>query len=108
MATQQSADRGPIWSDVRRLIDSCQSRWGGVWTVVLRPRPARGHEADLWVLCECTYPVGSNGLQVQQRVGRPYPTSDRASMPSLVFGMLGELDARLEENSGIAKRQASF
>jgi len=108
MGTQQNADRGPIWADVRRLIDACEGRWGGVWTVVLRPRPARGGDGDLWIVCECTYPTGRNGVSVQQRVGYPYPTSDRTSMPSLVFRMLGELDGKLEDNSKLAKGQASF
>lgn len=108
MPATENADRGPIWKDVSELADALARRWGGVWNVSIRPHPGRGRGGHLWVLCERTIATGRSGAYTVERAGAAYPTSDRVSLPSLVCGLLYEIDRKLEDNAGLAERQASF
>ena len=108
MATQESANRGPIWRDVASLIDTFTARWGGVWVCSIRPNPGRSRNGHLWLLCERTHAVGRVGAIAQERAGRSFPTSDRVSMPAALCGLLYELDERLQADSRVAERQATF
>jgi hypothetical protein len=107
MATQESSDRGPIWADVARCIDALTARWGGVWVCTIRPNPGRKRDGDLWLLCERTVAIGRSGAYKQTRAGATYPSSDRLSMPSIVLGLLYGVDQQLQDDSGLAERQAS-
>jgi hypothetical protein len=104
----ENANRGPIWRDVSELIAECEQRWGGVWVCSVRPHVGRGRSGYMWVVCERTHAVTRSGATAQERTGRPYPTSDGISMPSLMYELLCELVSRLEADSALAKRQASF
>lgn len=108
MSAQESTNRGPIWRDVSELIVSLTSRWGGVWVVSIRPDPSRGRSGHLCVLCERTVALGGGGAYRQTRASGAYPSSDGRSFPALVFGLLYELDAKLETDSELAARQTSF
>lgn len=108
MEIPENAGRGPIWSDVGVLLGQLSAKWGGVWHLSVRVPARSGKRGELWVVCERSVTVGKSGATAQQRTARAYPTSDRLSMPGLMFGLLVELDARLEDDDRVAERQASF
>ena len=107
MGKQEVPDRGPIWKDVGELFARLERRWGGIWVLSVRLDPSRGRPGRLFVLCERTASVGRAGYYKQDRASRPYPTSDGLSMPAVMFGLLYEVDGKLEGDSGIAERQAT-
>jgi len=108
MGKSEDASRGPIWSDVCSRFQEFSQRWGGNTYFSVRLSPAGNGRVRLWVLLERTVSVGRSDAVKQQRVGRPYPTSDGLNMPGLMFGLLEELDQRLENDSRVSERQASF
>jgi hypothetical protein len=108
MEAPDNAGRGPIWSDVGVLLGQLSQKWGGVWHISIRTPARASRIGELWLVCERSIATGKSGSTAQQRSARAYPTSDRLSFPAVVFGLLVELDARLEDDSGVAARQASF
>lgn len=75
-------------------------------SVRLSHRGNRG--VSLFVLLERTVSVGRADVVKQQRVSRPYPTSDGVNMPGLMFQLFDELESRLEDDGRLAERQATF
>lgn len=108
MGKSEDTTRGPIWSDVRDRLAQFERRWGGTTVLSVRVSPRGNGRVCLFVLLERTVSVGRSDAVKQQRVSREYPTSDRLNMPGLMFGLLEELDGRLEDDSRLAERQASF
>ena len=108
MGKSEDATRGPIWSDVRDRLERFDKRWGGNTYFSVRLAPSRNGGVRLWVLLERTVGIGHGDAVKQQRCGRSYPTSDGINMPGLMFQLCEELDQRLEDDSRVSERQASF
>lgn len=108
MGKQKDQARGPIWADVRDRLNEFEKRWGGITVLSVRLSHRGNGGVRLFVLLERTVSVGRSDAVKQSRVSREYPTSDGLSMPGLMFGLLEELDQRLEDDSRVAERQASF
>jgi len=108
MGKSEDASRGPIWADVRDRLAQFEKRWGGSTVLSVRVSPRGNGRVCLFVLLERTVSVGRSDAVKQSRVSREYPTSDGLNMPGLMFGLLEELDQRLENDSRVSERQASF
>lgn len=108
MGKSEDATRGPIWSDVRDRYARFDQRWGGITVLSVRLSRRGNGGVSLFVLLERTVSVGRGDAVKQQRISRPYPTSDGLNMPGLMFALFDELESRLENDSRLAQRQASF
>lgn len=108
MRSLETQVRGPGWADVREYLVSCGEGWGGNWVLSIRVTRGNGGRDALWVLCERYGPPGKTGLGRDTRTGHVYPTSDGISMPALMHGLLAEVEQRLQDDKGLAERQASF
>ena len=108
MRSSEAPFRGPGWGDVRDYLAALSERWGGSTVLSVRVSPRGNGRVCLFVLLERTVSVGRSDAVKQSRVSREYPTSDGLNMPGLMFGLLEELDQRLENDSRVSERQASF
>lgn len=108
MGSLQTPLRGPGWADVRVYAEELGNRWGGYFVLTIRLAKGRGGRTDLWVVCERFGMPDKSGIPKVRRSGHVYPCSDGLTMPALMHGLLADVDRMLEDDAGLATRQATF
>lgn len=108
MRSPEAPFRGPGWGDVKDYLEACGSRWGGQWVLSVRLAKRGAVGSTLWVLCERFSAPDKLGNSKARRAGHVYPTSDGINMPALMHGLLAEVEEGLQDDRGVAERQASF
>lgn len=99
---------GPSWRDVGELLELCQKRWGGSWSVRITPRHSRAERGSVSVVCQRLRASDRAGDSAADCVCGIYPHSDYASLAVCMFNLLNGLDAKLEERKEQAERQMIF
>jgi len=108
MRSSEAPVRGPGWADVRDYLEAVNNRWGGNWVLSVRLAQHSKNRVTLWILCERFGPPGKSGFGKDTRAGHVFPTSDGLTMPAVMHALLAEVEGRLQDDKGLAERQASF
>jgi len=108
MRSSEASFRGPGWGDVRDYLAALSERWGGRWVCSIRVPAGTTAKRELWIVCERFGVPDKSGVEKARRAGHRYPTSDGVSMPALMHGMLADVERQLQDDEGVAERQAAF